>query len=767
MIDLPALRSLRFGLAFTFVVGAVLCSDRLFGVQGQESALVLGALVPPWAATISVRVVDRARKLNAAPPATGLLWRALLGGWLLLAAPTALLALNALRVRNCTPFEGALFMVLGPFSGTTLASTWGLLMGALTPRVRVATALALLGPIGSIAIALAHFHATPAIFAYGHFFGFFPGTLYDEALQIPTPLLTMRAVTLALAVALGCLWIGHYDSVARRLRFHPQASILYGLTAMLGLGIAFAAEIDGKALGHRTSVEWISLRLGRSLDGQRCRVVVPRELAKGEALRLRDDCDFRVGQMERVIGVTQRARVTAFFFRSPDEKRALMGAGTTSIAKPWRNEVYLQLNGWPHPSLAHEIAHVVAGNVAPGPFHVAARLGGLWPEASLIEGMAVASAWDADNGMTPHQWARAMVDLGLSPRVSDLLGTGFLGQPKERAYTLAGSFLRFIGETRGAPAVRSIYRAGNVETIGASLEALEQQWLTFIRSVPLPAEARALAAHRFARGSIFSTVCPHAVANLRLAAQGDLAANDLPAALNTCRTLLGVDPTDAWARTTLVSTLARAGRVTDAAHELEALARPPAAAKPNISTAKHAIADAAWRGNALSEARRMYRELLNDAQSEDVSRLLEVKLLALDGDERQRALLFALLVGDDGSAPDPATAVHSARELSAMRLDGLGTYLEARQLFIAQRYALSARLMQQALRADLPTKSLRTAALRVEAISRFAVAELAAAEHLWNSVAELGGDAHSVEAIDWHERIRWAGRREREGRLSP
>jgi hypothetical protein len=690
-----------------------------------------------------------------------LLWQALVGGWLILAAPTMLLALNAMRVRNCDPLQGALFILLGPLASTMLASVWGLGAGALTTRTRVGTLLALLGPLSSIAIALVHFHGTPAIFAYGHFFGFFPGTLYDEAIQIPTPLLTLRAVTLAFTVGLACLFIGHYDPRCRRIRLHAQGSILYGLSGMLGLGIAVAAETNGAALGHRTSVEWIGQQLGRTLEGKRCRVVVPRELGRDEAQRLTDDCDFRVEQMERVIGVTQRARVTAFFFRSPDEKRALMGAASTSIAKPWRNEVYLQLKGWPHPALAHEIAHVVAGNLAPGPFRVAARLDGLWPEASLIEGMAVAAAWDADDGMTPHQWARAMVDLGLAPRVSALLGVGFLGQPKERAYTLAGSFLRFIRDTKGSRAVRDIYRAGTVDAIGESLEALETQWLAFVRSVPLPVEARALASHRFARGSIFSTVCPHQVANLRLAAQGDLAANDVAAALTTCRALLEVDTADTWARTTLVSTLSRVGRLAEAAHEMKGLLGPPAAPRPNIWAARHAIADAAWGGGDLSRARRLYRELLEDHQPEDVTRLLEVKLLAVESEQGQRDLLFALLVGQGGVAPDAATAVHLARELELIRPDGLGVYLEARQLFLAERFAVAARLMARARTAGLPTKLLRIAALRVEAICRFVGGEPAVSAQLWTTVANLSGSARPVEADDWRQRILWSSQQRR------
>ena len=71
--------------------------------------------------------------------------------------------------------------------------------------------------------------------------------------------------------------------------------------------------------------------------------------------------------------------MTAFFFRDAADKKRLMGAGDTYIAKPWRREVYLQVAAYPHPVLGHELAHVIAGAFGQGPFHVAGPLGGLWP----------------------------------------------------------------------------------------------------------------------------------------------------------------------------------------------------------------------------------------------------------------------------------------------------------------------------------------------------------------------------------------------------
>jgi hypothetical protein len=418
--------------------------------------------------------------------------------WLCLAIPMALLALNALRFKNCDPGGGLLYMLLGPVISTALAATAGVVIAHLTSRRGWATAGALLLPLLEIARNLYGFYTTPAIFAYGHFFGYFPGTLYDTQLKLPAAFVSFRLVTLALWVMCCAVLIALHDSSDLRLRWSAlkTSGERRGWLALAGaLGLAvFAAELHAPQLGHRTHAAWIAENLGGRIDGPCCTLLFPRELDRDDAQRLHVDCQFRVTQMERVLGVRQLRPITAYLFRSSDEKRALMGAGNIYIAKPWRNEVYLQVQSWPHPVFAHEIAHVVAGNYGVGPFRVAGRLGGLWPNPALIEGVAVAAAWSVHDGLTPHQWARAMLEQQMAPSLSAITGAAFLAQPKGQAYTLSGSFVRYVLDTYGNRAVRRLYMTSDAATaVGKPLEPLEREWHTFLKPTPLPDAVRAAA----------------------------------------------------------------------------------------------------------------------------------------------------------------------------------------------------------------------------------------------------------------------------------
>ena len=84
---------------------------------------------------------------------------------------------------------------------------------------------------------------------------------------------------------------------------------------------------------------------------------------------------------------------------------------------------------------------------APGPLHLPA-LARLFPHAALVEGAAEALEWSSGD-LTLHQWSAALRRIGLEVEIAALMGPdGFYAQPPGKAYTLSGSFMRWLLETR-------------------------------------------------------------------------------------------------------------------------------------------------------------------------------------------------------------------------------------------------------------------------------------------------------------------------------
>jgi hypothetical protein len=761
-----ALRSVRAAMALATAVGLVLAIVPLLGVLGVESALLLGVALPPLCALCGARIALAARAERIATGAL-LLQRALAGALLVLLGPLLVLLLNALRVRTCAPLEGLTFLALGPLAGISLAALAGAVAGALPIRPGLATALAVLVPIADIARAIYDFLATPAVFAYGHFFGYFPGSFYDELIGVPWQLLTLRVFSLCAFAALSMLLVAHYDPAASRLRLRPRPDRAAALLVSAPCAIAFLVGwLNAAPLGHRASSQRIAEVLGGRAQSERCELIVPRELRRARRQRLADDCDFRVRQMERWLGVRHPRRLRVLLFRSAEEKRVLMGAASTNIAKPWRSEVYLQDDVWPHPVLAHEIAHIVASNVGRGPMRIAGGLGGLVPDFALIEGLAVAAAWANSSavGLTPHQWTRAMLEEGLLPPIEQLFGTGFLAQQKRLAYTVSGSLLRFVAQQHGSAAIRRIYQSGDIAAaLGITLPELERRFRAYLLTVELPDSARALARQRFAGSSILSGVCPHEKARLRQQLDGQLIANDTVQAQRTCERLLAIDPNDASVHALLATVHARRRDLPAAERELALLQNALGAAPPVLASVRHAIADESWRTGQEQQALDGYRSLLAKPNDRDALRVLQVKSLALQRGIRERALIFALLVGEPGQAVDGAVAVYLARELRAVRDDGLPHYLEARQLATRERFAEAAELFAQARARGLPSTELALEALRLQALASAGQGDLSGARALYGELRSSRDAPQAMrdEAEEWLARIAWLAARKR------
>ena len=766
--------SVYVALGVALGVSLAMCSVPLLGIHGAESALLLGVALPPFAAWGAAALVRQYRNTPAVYEGglglSPLFMRCSWFGALLWGVPVGILALDALRVRNCSPGEGFAFMVLGPGFGIALGVFTGMFAALLLPRARITPLLAAIIPVATMLAALWRFYAGPGIFAYGHYFGFFPGTLYDEGVSLTGPLWWLRVETALWITALILLIV---SGTPATLRWQPWPRSGYELAfgaALLCAALGCSAELYSDALGNTTSSARVREALGGERVGARCRLFFPREWAERDRRRIAEDCDYRVQRAENWLGLSHAAKVDVYLFRSPAEKYALMGAEATNIAKPWRSETYISEAGWPNPVLGHELVHVVARAAGAGPLRISGSFGGLWPNPALIEGVAVAAAWQAQGGLTPHEWAHAMLELNMVPALRELFGASFLGQQKRLAYTLSGSLLRFVHERWGQKAVVRTYRLGDLERgVGKPLVAIENAWREYLRAQPLAASSLALARARFSGGSILSAVCPHTLAKLRDSMRAEVNAGDDKSAKQECEKILAVDPQDAGTRASLAALQARLGDPSGAARELERLTQMHAPA-PYIAAVKQAFADQALREGRAPEALKLYRELLAEPVEEDQKRQLQVKLLAAQGlvpgestenesvvtnPWRQAELLTSLLIGAPGEHADPATAVYLARELRTVRNDGLAIYLEARQLFFQARFELAAPLLAEARRLQLPTPELRAEALRVEAISRTATRDFNPAVTLFTDYRDEGGAARAAEADDYLARIRF------------
>ncbi|MRG93316.1 tetratricopeptide repeat protein [Polyangium spumosum] len=687
----------------------------LFDGPGYESALAAGLVVPSAAAITTALETSKSRPAPFDAFAEGLA-----RGAKLAAVAWLVTMLHGLRAGFCDPLAGSVLFALGPGAGALLAGAWGAVAGEIAGRVArrrlVAVLVALAAPLGSVVVSLVRFYTSPMVFAYDPFVGYFSGSLYDtviDASGLHAYRVGSAATLLAGAVLASHLARTDEGKLSLRVIRRPSAVVLGALAAAASLGATFF----GHHLGHWHTPATIAATLGGRVESERCDVVYPRGMPREDALRFAEDCSAHVLAQEAWLETKGPPKITAYLFADPAQKGALMGAADTYIAKPWRNEVYVQQNGYPHPVLGHEIAHVMAGSFGRGPFRIAGSFGGLLPNPGLIEGIAVATS-PHEGALSAREWAKAMKDLGKLPRLSRLFALGFLGENSSVAYTASGAFVGFVKERYGAAAVRAWYGGGELSAItGASWDELERAFHEDLDRVVLPEAAAAQARARFERPGIFGRRCPHVVDACRKRAEEQRARGDDEGVIEALREALTLDPGESGARVAIARALVRMGKPDAGKAELQAIADEPRFPRHVRDRALEELGDLALAEGDHERAIVHYREVMSRTVEEDQLRTLDVKLGAAE-DTRGKDAIVALLVGTKGRGPDK---VRAAEELGAWATsapdDGLPDYLLARQYMGSGDFAEAARRLDRSLarRLGIPRVAAEAERLRLVA----------------------------------------------------
>ncbi|MBI5494809.1 MAG: hypothetical protein HY904_07250 [Deltaproteobacteria bacterium] len=664
-------------------------------VPGYLQALVVSCaagLFLPWPALTAARWLDGRTALpgawTVAAGATAGMWPALfssaVGGW---------------SGTLCEPGPAWLHVLLGPVAtGAVVGAAAWAVAGWVAPGWRGALAVA--GMLGSsVCHSLWVVYAEPQVFALDHVFGHFRGPIYDEGNADMQRPLALRATSLAwVAWLLAAGMVGRRR--ARRADLKEPGLLFAAATlAWWGTSAATAATVRPGRAGLlaqlpgelRTAHAVIHADLGRWPLAARRRLAL--------------EVERHITEITALAEVTGPETVEVFLYASAEEKHRLTGAGHTLVARPWARQVHVQGTSLPVGALRHELAHVLLAPLGGGPFRIPA-LWGVVPNALLVEGAA--TALEEDEGrLGLHQRAAVMERMGRLPRVEALVSpTGFFRESGPRAYTAAGSFLRFLVEKHGGAALARVYRAGTLRTEGINAAALEEEWVAMLRATEVPPQEAAQARRVFQRASVLDRRCvDEAQARWQRAAAhaGNGRWDD---ATREWRRLLELEPDNDEPLLAMAEWYARTGepeRRTAVLAELDGR-RPddPARLRLALLAAEEAVQHDDWP--ALADALTRAEPLAAGTAQERQATLLRAAadaLLARAAAPPCGALAVGILRFILGAGPERARA---RSDLLALReaLDGLPADATCGSLRAAAEYLVGRQLV-----ADDPGRALR------------------------------------------------------------
>ena len=666
---------------------------------------------------------------------------ATLAAALTLVAPAMLTVLVAIVATGlgspCSPFIAFGFVPLLVLPSVAVVAALGVWLGL---RFRKWWQFAL----GWLAIVLSSAaHTTwpiifgPQVSAWNHLAGFLPGPLYDEELRVPAALLWFRFGSLVLTVfaVLGAARTFGNRSIAVR-----RAMVA---TALLFLGL----ELAGPTLGFRMSDAALAARLGGRTEGKNIILIHPRGMTPVEVARALGDLEFRFGQIADFVGGAPEGKVTVWWYRSAEQKQRLVGAAQTQFAKPWRREIHINELGFPHPVAKHELAHALLAPLGSRPFGVTARVFGLSPHVGVIEGMAVAADNPVDE-LSLHEWTAAMKKQSMLPDVRTLLEPqGFYSAPASRAYTTAGSFLRWLGEARGSEKLRDLYRDGDFRRVyGVELSDLATEWETFLDGVVLEPEAVNQAFARFRRGSLFDRPCAREVARLS-SEVAQLSADDGPAALTVlsrCELLQPEEPAHVLSRAAM---LRRLGSDDKARVLLEKLADRLKDAPSSWADAALALVDLAISRSDDVTARALLSQLIDKRISPSMDRTARVRLRSLDSGGPVRLALTRYFSSDPDVAQVHFLEVARAEKPSEPFI----AYLLGRKLHQKEAFAPTLEVLEVTHADATIPESIRRETVRLMLEAAYGSGNCARVRQLADDAKAISGP-FGAKAHDWVER---------------
>jgi tetratricopeptide (TPR) repeat protein len=694
-------------------LGCLLLWVPLFGQPGLELALGVCALLSIFGLVLGATAVAEARR----PPrprvprvelsGPGQAVAAAIGAAFLLGSVAAALpfvgaALLTLATTPCSPWAQALVYPVLVLPTALLTAATGVFARTLFPS-RVGTVVVcfaiLLASLGWTVWPIA---VGPQVFAYNFFLGWFPGPLYDEALHLPRALLWFRLESV--------LWAALFGLCAAAV-FAPLSGTPAGGRGRTVLGIAATLlaivllERNAVDLGFRASEARLQQVLGGRAETTHAELFFPAEKPQEQVERLRRDVEFRWDEVAQFLGGAPSGKVRVYLFRTPAEKERLVGASGTQFTKGLA--VFLNDAPFPQPALEHELVHALVTRYGKGPFGTAVRFG-IVPIMGVVEGVAEAPQ-DTHGDLTLHEWAAGMRRQKLMPDMRELFRPeGFYLSAPDRAYTAAGSFIRWLRETYGAAKLQALLANPDFQSAyGRPLAALLGDWEHMLDGLQLDERSINRAFSRFRQGSVFTRSCAREVAGLVAEARAD--ANPLRALqlIRRCAVLQPDEPSFALQEAALLQKLGRLGEASQALSRLQARVegRPSLEVEAGMARVRLAFLSGDW-----DDAPALLEQLASARPGLDLERQVAV-WRAAEGTGEVGSALMAYL-----ARPDELRTLGLERVLQKTPEQPLVHYLLARRLLELGAPAAASVHLRIALGLGLPPPVDREAwRLRVSA----------------------------------------------------
>lgn len=354
--------------------------------------------------------------------------------------PLILSFISLLFSKSCSILDGLIFYVVLTIPAPLIGLAVGTSSFSISRKFGLVVFIVILILIALVPVA--EIYINPQIYFYNPIVGFFPGTIYDEAIDVDVKLIFYRLLNL---IYFSLLLYLITKGISTSSKFILRMGWIYGAVVSL-LFVAFSSLI-----GFSTSRSTIEKALDKIIRTENFEIKYSSSINDTLINVIALHHEYYYLELSKFFQLKPSKKISSLIFTSREQKRKLFGSENADIAKPWIPEIYITADNYDR-TLKHEIAHCFTGEFGSSVFKVADNFSPVLIEGAAMAADPVYDSYDLD------YLAALAYKYNFNVDIQNLFSTfNFFKQPSSLGYIISGSFIKYLIERFGVERFKNIY----------------------------------------------------------------------------------------------------------------------------------------------------------------------------------------------------------------------------------------------------------------------------------------------------------------------
>lgn len=486
------------GLFFTAV------GSPLLGTLTAESALLFTAILAPLTFIAgATRGATRSTKGFSSDFLSE-------GGFVLIASLFFIVAgwFNSWRFESCATDTGLTPFVILAAPVLCLNLCTGIWLGRLIGHVKLTVFVAILAIVVYIAAQISTWWMSPTLRFFNHHWLMIAGDLL-QGQGLTAAIVGFRLATFLFALSLYLFGVAIFRNIEQRRAITatmPLTGFIIAATLLLLSAFMIHSKTSQQIQPSRSQMlhEYNAVKH----RGQLVIHANPIAMSPDQIEAILAEGTLWLKRVEERSGIKSQGNIHIWLHSDANKQAYYTGAKHVHFAIPSHREIHISDVKIPHPTLGHEIAHILIGQESNTLFGSPGVLG-IIPNIGLSEGLAVMLTPElaVKDDLTIEEQTAALYRLGHEKDFDSLFSVdlwNFWSRQNTSAYVCAGTYLSALLDSKSSNLtqrhglIQKLANSGELYTIwenSKEQDSFNKQFLTMLTQLELPADAMPSTAH--------------------------------------------------------------------------------------------------------------------------------------------------------------------------------------------------------------------------------------------------------------------------------